>query len=425
MDPTMKTAFIMAMAMVSFSAIAQTLPVITSSPTNLTVVPGNTAIFAVTATGTTGYQWRFNGADIPGAMDATLKVLNAQSTNCGYYTVVVKNSTGWVPSQMAYLTLDYTYGGSQPTSCGTLPLSNTNNTYFDGAALVDLMGTGQLVPTNGTVQIVAGPELDQMQPTGQVVNYRKLGLYTFYNGYYNGPDQSDATAMPGQNIYYGIVVNFTNSGYPRRWPSTIMRLAAGTNGEPATSSYGLKFPGWFVSEGVEPFIEAASPTNQLRVFGETCTFSNSYWAYTDYGIPTTQWRKNGIPIPSATNNFGIAPGTPGGVGTSILTITNVQASDAGIYDLIVYGNEWIVGPKVTMSVQTMGGQGVFQQPKFTGTNFTCNLVGAAGRNYQVQSSTNLTIWNNLTTLSNINGTVAFTNPVASTGAQFYRTVLLP
>ena len=37
----------------------------------------------------------------------------------------------------------------------------------------------------------------------------------------------------------------------------------------------------------------------------------------------------------------------------------------------------------------------------------------------------MTSWSNLTTLSSISRTVTFTNPTASSGAQFYRTVLLP
>jgi len=420
----MKRAFIAVVMTASLMAVAQTVPVITSSPTNVTVYPGNTATFMVAATGATGYQWLFDGTNIAGATSATLQITNAQSTNCGYYLAVVKNSTGWTPSQMAYLTLDYTYGGSQPTACGTLPLSNTNDTYFAGDVDVSTL-FGPEFPTNGTVQILAGPELDQMQPVGELVPYRSFDPNNrFYNGYYNAPNQSDSAILPGQTIYYGVVVNFTNAGDPIVFPSTIMNLAAGTNGSPAPSSYGLKFPGWFVSEGVEPVFFTPGPaTNQLRVSGETCSITNTYFGYTDYGTPTTQWRKNGQAIPGATNNTAVMDGFSA-TGPSVLALTNLQASDAGIYDLIIYGNEWVVSPKITLSVQTTDGQGMFQKPTFAGTNFVCNLAGAAGRNYQVQWSTNLTSWNNLVTLSNLTGTVTFTNPASATGAQFYRTVLV-
>ncbi len=99
-------------------AVAGNFPVITSNPQNQTVAPGNNATFSVTATGATSYQWRFNSTNISGGTGATLEVTSAQFANAGYYMVVAKNDTGWVPSQMAYLFV----GGN-----GTVPLSNQGN----------------------------------------------------------------------------------------------------------------------------------------------------------------------------------------------------------------------------------------------------------------------------------------------------------
>lgn len=423
----MKTFFTLLALLASFVAVAQTLPVITASPTNTTVYPGNTATFTVTATGATGYQWLFNGTNIPGATSAALQVPNAQTANCGYYLALAKNATGWVPSQMAYLMLDYTYGGTQPTAGGVLPFSNTNDTYFAG----DIEDYSSGYPTNGTVQIIAGPELDEMQPVLPIIHYRAPSFPNwFFNGYYNaaaGPSVS--TIKPGQPFYYWVIASFTNGGAYIQ-PSTKMLLTAGTHGSAAPSCYGLKFPGFDQTYGYSPGLPDIDPefdpsvTNKLCVVGESCTFSNSYFAYDDYGTPTAQWRKDGVPIPGATNNYyQILGGTS--PPNSTFTITNVQASDVGIYDVVIYGNIWGLSSKVTLSVQTTNGQGVFQQPSLFGTNFICSLLGAASRNYQVQWSTNLTSWNNLTTLSNITGIVTFTNPVASTGMQFYRTFLLP
>ena len=415
----MKKAISWLLILVSASAIGQTLPVITSSPTNVTVNPGSTATFTVAASGATSYQWIFQGTNIPGATGAILQVANAQSTNCGYYLALAKNATGWVPSQMAYLTLDYTYGGLQPTACGTLPFSSTNDTYFQGD-IEDASGS-MLVPNNGTVQIISGPELDQMTPIGQIIHYRTSPTSNrFYNGYYNAPDQLVSTIFPGQTVYYSVIGQYTNSSAYVQ-PSTIMHLQAGASGTPAPSSYGLKFPEWFALEGVEPEIYyTPSITNQLRVAGETFSLSFSYFAYNDYGNPTVQWRKNGVAIPNATNTANAT------AGPATLTITNALATDAGIYDLIIYGSEWVVSPKITISVQTANGAGILQSPKLvSSTNFVCNLVGAAGRNYQVLWSTNLMTWTNLTTLTNTSGTVTFTNPISKTGAGYYRTVLLP
>jgi hypothetical protein len=328
---------------------------------------------------------------------------------------------------MAYLTLDYTYGGSQPTACGTLTFSTVSNTYFAGD--VEGINAPAPWPTNGTVTLVAGPQLDEMQPLGLLIHYRPTPIQPyFYSGYIKAPDQSDPNILPGQTIYYSMVVTYTNySTYVQ--PSTIIEITAGTNSVPAPSNYGLKFPGWWPFEGIEPFmnVEFDSPTNQLRVPGESVSLTNAWAGDSDFGYPTVQWRKNGIPVLNATNVVYPYPNYPGGSGgnQTVLTIANLQPSDAGIYDCIIYGNDWIVSPKTVLSVQTTNGQGVFHSSQFVGTNFICNLTGAAGRNYQVQWSTNLTSWNNLTTVSNATGTVTFTNPVTAGPSQFYRTVLLP
>jgi hypothetical protein len=420
------------LALGSYSGFGQTLPVITASPTNTTVYPGNTAAFTVTATGATAYQWLFNGTNISGATSATLQVANAQSTNCGYYMVLVKNGTGWVPGQMAYLTLDYTRGGTQPTACGILPLSNTNDLYtwgdVEGVYSTSLSGP----PTNGTVQIVAGLQLDEMQVVGTLVRYNantNLARW-FYNGYYAAPAQSMPAAAPGQTVLYSVVVSYTNTGTGYVEPANTMKLVAGTNGLATASNYGLQFPSYI--EWPEPafFPWYSSPTNLTRVTGETYSYTNTFWAYSlnnpPYGYPNIQWRKNGVPIAGATNYYAEMVTPPeGGQWASVLTWTNLNASDAGVYDLIVYGNEWVVSPKIMLSVQTTNGQGVFQSSKSVGTNLVCNLAGAVGRNYQVQWSTNLTSWNNLMSVSNATGTVAITNGVASQGNRFYRTVLLP
>ena len=88
-------------------------PMITTQPSNQTVMAGQPATFTVAATGTTpaSYQWQrngvnlTNGGNIAGAASATLTVSNMQLADVGYYTVVVTNSHGSVPSLEAALNL--------------------------------------------------------------------------------------------------------------------------------------------------------------------------------------------------------------------------------------------------------------------------------------------------------------------------------
>jgi len=250
------------------------------------------------------------------------------------------------------------------------------------------------------------------------------------NGYYGSSSltRTVSTIAPGQNVYYQVVVIYTNSGIGYTQPSTVLNLTAGGGSFPTPSAYGLKFPAWWAGEGLEPVIETYfpnTPTNQVRMPGETFSLTNTYFAYTDYGTPTAQWRKNGSPIIGATNFPAISGGEGAGIFQSVLTITNVQPADAGIYDLVVIGNDWIVGPKTVLSIQITNGFGVFLSPRFGGTNFVCDLLGAAGRNYAIQWSTNLTDWHDFTTQYNSTGTITFSNTPALGSAQFYRGRLLP
>jgi pectate lyase/pectin methylesterase-like acyl-CoA thioesterase len=106
--------------------VANTLGSITSDPATLTVFTrgdlidqqpqsrlaniGDTVTFTVVAhgsggTGPIGYQWRKNGADIPGATSSTLALSNVQPTDTGLYTVLVSSLTEATLSATAILTV--------------------------------------------------------------------------------------------------------------------------------------------------------------------------------------------------------------------------------------------------------------------------------------------------------------------------------
>ena len=99
------------------SAVAQltvtvpVVPTILSQPQNLTVLPGASASFSVSANGSAplSYQWYFNtNTAIVGANDSTLTLNNVQATNVGTYSVVVNNLAGSATSSNALLALDNT-----------------------------------------------------------------------------------------------------------------------------------------------------------------------------------------------------------------------------------------------------------------------------------------------------------------------------
>ena len=86
---------------------ALTPPGITTQPASQTVPAGSNVNFSVAATGTAplSYQWKKDGADIPGATGVTLTLTNVQPSDAGSYTVVVSNSLGDATSDPATLTV--------------------------------------------------------------------------------------------------------------------------------------------------------------------------------------------------------------------------------------------------------------------------------------------------------------------------------
>ena len=80
---------------------------------------------------------------------------------------------------------------------------------------------------------------------------------------------------------------------------------------------------------------------------------------------------------------------------------------------------------MTLSIQRTNGPGVLRSPRINGSTFVCDLLGAAGRSYAIQWSSNLSSWNDLRTLSNLTGMATFNNAPASAGTRFYRAMLLP
>lgn len=89
---------------------------ITAQPTNLTLRPGFTAAFDVTAygAGTLAYQWRKDGVDLPHATNTPLVLTNVQLADDGAYTVVVSDATGSLVSAPATLGILITPSIVQP-----------------------------------------------------------------------------------------------------------------------------------------------------------------------------------------------------------------------------------------------------------------------------------------------------------------------
>ena len=85
-----------------------TPPVITTQPANKIVTVGGSASFTVGVSGTTPllYQWRQDDAEIAGATNQTLALVNLQTNRAGQYSVTVSNFAGGRVSSNATLTVN-------------------------------------------------------------------------------------------------------------------------------------------------------------------------------------------------------------------------------------------------------------------------------------------------------------------------------
>jgi glucose/arabinose dehydrogenase len=115
-----------------------TAPFITNQPVDLTIGEGQPATFSVTALGSTplSYQWKKNGVNIPGAVNATLTFASASLADNGDYSVVVSNTTGNETSASATLTV---LENELPTAEILLPAAG--GTYIAGTN-INFSGTG-------------------------------------------------------------------------------------------------------------------------------------------------------------------------------------------------------------------------------------------------------------------------------------------
>jgi endonuclease/exonuclease/phosphatase family metal-dependent hydrolase len=90
---------------ISFQAIGNSPPVITTQPQNETAGESGFALFTATARGSPSpvYQWQFNGTNLPGATGSTLALNNLTTNQAGNYSVAVTNSAGVTNSSPAAL----------------------------------------------------------------------------------------------------------------------------------------------------------------------------------------------------------------------------------------------------------------------------------------------------------------------------------
>ena len=331
-------------------------PSITTEPTNQSVTAGQTATFAVIATGTAplSYQWRKNAAAIGGATSPSYTTpATTNADNGAQFVVTISNSVGTATSNAATLTVTPAPVApsitSQPTSqtvttgqtatfsvtaTGTAPLSyqwQKNGTAISGAtsstyttaATISSDNGAQFVVTvtnsvgtatsNAVTLTVNMPPAITSQPISQTVTAGQTASFSVtatgtsplsYQWRKNGANISGATA----SAYTTPAMTSSDNG--AQFTVVISNLAGTVTSSAAT-----------ITVNAPPLI-TVQPVSQNVVVGQTATFSITA---TGTAPLSYQWQKNGAAISGATSSTYTTPATTSSDNGSQFDVTVINS----------------------------------------------------------------------------------------------------
>ncbi len=339
-------------------------PEITLPPQDTSLLVNSNAIFTAAATGfgVLSYQWQFNGAPIAGATNSSVTLTNVQLTNDGNYDVVVTNMLGSATSTVAVLTV------LAPPTITQQPQSQTVAVGSNPDISVGANGTQPLCPP--TAMRFGSPYYGASGIGGNSWGFNILNVQTYQAGTYAWAvsnlygsvvssnailtvdvpvsfaqqPQSQNEAIGSQATFSVTVAGtapFTYQWYSNTTPlsdggrisgSATANLTITDSQSSDTGSYSV-----VVSNAVSvaqsspanltvlfPVILAKQPQSQVVFAGSNATFSVSAFGDGPVGY---NWLFNGSPL---SDNGRIL-----GSQTPTLSISNVQATDAGMYAVVV------------------------------------------------------------------------------------------
>lgn len=376
-------------------------PRILQQPRSKTVAPGVAANLSVTATGVElmSYQWRFNGAPIPGATQPVLTLNSVNPAQAGTYSVIVSNSEGFVISSNAALTVSIPLADA----LDTLNLNWTTDSevgWFGQTATthdgVDAAQSGAALDTQEAWMqtTVAGP--------GQLTFWWKVSSesnFDYLEFYLDGVLQSGR--ISGEVNWQQKSYNLNEGLHTLRWRYAKDELVAQGQDRAWVDQVTLHLP---------PTI-AAQPQSQSVGAGQSATFN-----VTANGSPPLgyQWRFNGA-------NLG------GAVGSGY-TRSNVQTAHAGSYSVVVTNSAGAVTSAVAaLTISASAPRPALFAPVVTSSNVVITWMSVSGRVYQLQYKDSLTNANWTPLMPNVtaNGSVASKTDVSVGVQRYYRVELQP
>jgi hypothetical protein len=317
-------------------------PAIALQPSGAIVKPGGSTNFSVTATGTNlSYQWKRNGADLAGEMGATLSLNNLQSTQAGFYTVVVSNSVGSVTSNVVQLTVVI------PPNITSQPAAATANQGASVTFIVTTTGTNLSYQWKRNGADLAGQTgaqllLNNLQGT-------QAGSYTVVVSNAIGSETSTAaqlavvippgitvqpvaaTANQGASTSFNVTATGTNLSY--QWKRNGADLAGETGATLSINNLQGTQTGNYTVAVSNAIGSETSTAAQLtvvippRITAQPAAATANQGASASFSVTATgtnlsyQWKRNGADLAGETG--------------AQLFLNNLQGTQAGSYTAVV------------------------------------------------------------------------------------------
>lgn len=336
---------------------------ITSQPGSQTVVCGSNAVFSVTATNATSYQWQRNGATltdggtVSGSATPTLSLTGVSTNDNGaLFACLASGPCGSSTSTAATLTVQsqfiITTQPTDQTACsgssasftvgvlgvgfnyewqnvyeplengGTISGANTPTLTLTGVSASDngayficwITGCGTAMYSDAAnLSVVVAPTINS-QPTSQVVcvdgnaSFAITGQATTYQWHKNGVNLTDGGTVSGSST---PTLTLTGVGASDSGASLWCALSSGAICGPSVTSSAAVLT---VVSGVPAITN--QPVSQAVYIGASANFSVGATNATAYS-----WRRNGLPLTDG--------GSVSGSATPTLTLTGVTAADNG------------------------------------------------------------------------------------------------
>jgi hypothetical protein len=325
-------------------------PGITTQPLNQAATTGSNAVFSVVPSGTApfGYQWQFNGTNLVGATSSTLSLISVQTNNAGNYSVVVTNIAGSVTSSVATLTVNVpAFIISQPQ--GLAVVQNQTAAFSvaaSGTALLKYQwrfsGTNLVGSTNATLTITnvpttkAGSYLVVVTNSWGAVTSAIVTL-TVYVPAGISTQPANQALVQGQTTSFSVVASGT-APFSYQWSFNGTNVFNATNATVSVTNVQTTDAGNYMVVVTNIAGSVTSTVASLTVYlppaitnqPQSLAITQAQMAVFSVGASGTallkyQWRFSGTNLIGSTN--------------ATLTLTNVQATKAGNY-VVVVTNTW-------------------------------------------------------------------------------------